>query len=232
MANEQTEMAIPDNVQDDWQEILDILAQLCEVPAALIMRLRDSDIEVFLASITAGNPYHPGDSEHFEGSGLYCETVVKSKLPLLVPDASADERWQDSPDLALDMISYLGMPILWPGGKPFGTICILDNKRNEYSQLLQQLISKFKDIIESHLSILYVNRSLGDNNKQLIDYLMELQAFRDIVPICSYCKAIKTPQGDWNPIEHYLIRHPIADFSHGICPECMRRLHPDLDEDS
>ncbi|HHO75183.1 MAG TPA: sensor domain-containing phosphodiesterase, partial [Deltaproteobacteria bacterium] len=71
MLNEKIEINVPDDVQANWQEIINIMAQLCELPAALIMRLRETDIEVFLSSKSEGNPYHPGDKEHFEGSGLY-----------------------------------------------------------------------------------------------------------------------------------------------------------------
>ena len=94
MIIEETEIALPKDIQEIWQEIVNILAQLCEVPAALIMMLSDADIEVFISSQSKGNPYHPGDKEHFEGSGLYCETVIKSNNKLLVPDALVDEYWK------------------------------------------------------------------------------------------------------------------------------------------
>jgi len=232
MINERIEISVPNDIQENWQEIVNILAELCSVPAALIMRLSDTDIEVLLSNTSEGNPYHPGDKEHFEGSGLYCETVIKSKDKLLVPDALADEHWKNNPDVKLNMISYLGLPIFLPGEKPFGTICILDKKRNEYSKVMEQLMLKFKNMIESHLGMIYMNLILGDKNKKLTDYLMELQAFRGIVSICSNCKSIRDQQGEWNPIEHYLIQNPVADFSHGICPKCMKKLYPDFNEDS
>jgi GAF domain-containing protein len=63
--------------------------------------------------------------------GLYCETVMKTRQPLLVPNAVRDEQWQPSPDIKLEMISYLGVPIVCPDGEVFGTICVLDKKPNE-----------------------------------------------------------------------------------------------------
>ena len=218
MINEEVEIIVLEDTLKNWQEIVDILAQLCEVPAALVMRLRNSDIEVFISSKSEGNPYHPGESEHFDESGLYCETVIKSKGKLLVPDALADEHWKNNPDVKRNMISYSGFPIFSPNGKPFGTICVLDNKRNEYSKVIEQLMLKFKGIMESHLELIYVNQILGDKNKRLTGYLMEIQAFRCMVPICSNCKSIKDHQGEWHPIEHYLIKHPEAEFSHSMCP--------------
>ena len=227
MTNHKVEIVVPENILVNWQEILNIISNIASVPAAVIMRLRDDDIEVFVSSQSAGNPYHLGDSEHFLGSGLYCEHVIRTQKKLLVPDAPADENWKNNPDAKRNMISYLGFPLLLPNKTAFGTICALDNKRNEYSETLEKLLQHFKILIEKNLEMIYVNAVLGDKNKQLTDYLMELQALRGIVPICANCKSIRDKEDNWHPIEHYLIRHPEADFSHGICPECMKKLYPD-----
>jgi len=198
------------------------------IPASLIKRLDDPNIEVFISSKNEGNPYHPGDKEKVWGSGLYCETVIKTKEKLLVPNALADVNWKDNPDIKLGMISYLGFPIFLPDGKPFGTICILDNKQNAYSKNVEKLMLNFRNLIQSHLEVIYMNQVLGDKNKRLSDYLMELQALRGIVPICANCKSIRDSQDKGHPVEHYLIKNPEAEFSHGICPDCMRKLYPEF----
>jgi hypothetical protein len=158
--------------------------------------------------------------------------VIKSKKKLLVPDALVDECWKNNPDVKLNMISYLGFPLFCPDEKPFGTICVLDAKRNEYSAVIEQLMLKLKKLIESQIEQIWTNAILGDKNRRLTDYLMEIQAFRGIVPICSHCKAIRGQHGQWNPIEHYLLKHPVADFSHGICPKCKKELYPDFHDGS
>ncbi len=231
MINHPVEVVVPENTLKQWQDIVNLLATLCGVPAALVMRLHSSDIEVLVSSKSAGNPYHPGDREHFDQSGLYCETAIKSGNKLLIPDALSDEHWKNNPDVKRNMISYLGFPIFLPDKKPFGTVCLLDNKRNEYSQTIVELLQTLKGIIESHLETIHVNQVLGDKNKRLSDYLREIQAFRGLVPICSSCKSIQDRQGEWHPIEHYLIKHPEADFSHSICPACMQKLYPDFSDE-
>jgi len=139
MNNQVTRIDIPDSTIEKWQNIADILAELIGVPAALIMRLLESDIEVFISNRSDKSPYHPGDHEHFLGSGLYCETVVETKDRLLVPNALADEKWKNNPDIKHNMISYLGFPIVFPDGKPFGTICILDNKETPIQKRMKSL---------------------------------------------------------------------------------------------
>lgn len=232
MINNEVKIEVSTGLLKNLQEIANILAEMIGIPAALIMRFTDPHIEVFVSSNSEGNPYHPGDKETLYGSGLYCETVIKTQDKLLVPDALADANWKNNPDIKLNMISYLGFPILLPNKKPFGTICILNNKPNEYSKTIEKLMLKFRHLIESYLEMIYMNQILGDKNKRVTDYLMELQALRGFVSICANCKSIRDDQDNWHPIEHYLIRHPEAEFSHGICPKCMKKLYPDLTEGS
>ncbi|MCF7802614.1 MAG: GAF domain-containing protein [Candidatus Marinimicrobia bacterium] len=122
-------LQIPQSLVEEWQEIVNIMAEIIEVPAGLIMRVSSEELEVFVASQTPGNPYTPGESEIWNGSGLYCETVINSREKLLVPDALSDPKWESNPDIRLNMISYLGYPIFLPNGEVFGTICVLDNKK-------------------------------------------------------------------------------------------------------
>jgi len=223
-----TQVEIPESNLTKWQNIIDITAELIGIPAALIMRLVDAEIEVFASSRSVGNPYHPGDHERFLGSGLYCETVINSNNKLLVPNALADEKWKNNPDVKLDMISYLGFPILLPGGKPFGTICVLDNKENSYSETFEDLIRNFRDIIQSELELIHMNSQLGEQHKNLTDYLEEVKMLRGIVPICSYCKKIRDENGDWSEVDVYVSKRSEAQFSHGCCPECLEKNYGDV----
>jgi len=189
------------------------------------MRIVDEDIEVFVSSQSAGNPYHPGHKEHLLGSGLYCETVIKTKEHLLVPNALDDEKWKNNPDIKFKMVSYLGFPILFPDAKPFGTICVLDNRDNCYSQTYVELILHFRDLVQNQIDLFW-------KNQQLSDYLSEIQTLRGILPICMYCKKIRDDTGFWRAVESYIRKHTLADFSHSICPECLKEHHPGFNKAS
>lgn len=233
MTKEDRNIDIPQDIIQKWQSCLDILVKIIEVPAALIMRIDDPDIEVFVSSNGNGrSPYHVGDREHLWNSGLYCETVIRTKERLLVSNALTDKEWKNNPDVMLNMVSYLGFPILLPDGKPFGTICILDNKENPYDKSFEQMMLKFKELIEGHLELLLINQVLGDKNKKFSDYLTEIQTLRGINSICMHCKKIKDDKDQWNPVEKYLYNHPKAEFSHGCCPKCLKKYYPDALEDS
>jgi len=137
-----------------WQDILNLLADIYEVPAALIMQVHEQEIEVFLSSQTEGNPYHKGDKESLRCE-LYCETVMETRSALCVANALADPVWDHNPDIKLNMIAYLGFPLEWPDGHIFGTICVLDSRERVYSDKLIQLLSLIKDLINRDLRFVY-----------------------------------------------------------------------------
>lgn len=150
-----------------WQCLLDIMAESFLVPAALIMKINLPDIEVFLSSRSKGNPYKTGDSECLLGSGLYCERVFETKSKLLVPNALKDKEWDNNPDIKLNMVSYIGFPILWPDDEVFGTICLLDLKENSYNEECCNALMQFKGYIEDYLS-LQVSIFLKSDREEII----------------------------------------------------------------
>ncbi len=66
---------------------------------------------------------------------------------------------------------------------------------------------------------------------ELKNALSEIKTLSGMLPICSSCKKIRNDKGYWQQLEEYLCMHSEAEFSHGICPECARKLYPDLYED-
>jgi c-di-GMP phosphodiesterase len=152
---------------DKWQSLLDITARIVGVPSGLIMRLNEKTIEVFLKSETTGNPYKVGGKAELI-YGLYCENVIGTQLPLLVPNATKSLIWnKNNPDVDINMISYLGFPINWPDGEVFGTICLLDNKENHYNDDYRNLLMLAKQQLETDLELLQTNNELHQRNIQL-----------------------------------------------------------------
>jgi len=61
---------------------------------------------------------------------------------------------------------------------------------------------------------------------QLEMSLKEVKTLSGLLPICASCKKIRDDKGYWNLIEVYISEHTNADFSHGICPECAKKIYP------
>ena len=86
--------------------------------------------------------------------GTFCETVIKSREPLLVANALEDDQWKSAPEMRVGMVSYLGFPVFWPDGRMFGTICVLDDKTNRYSDIYQEVLSHCRDVLQGDLQTL------------------------------------------------------------------------------
>lgn len=73
--------------------------------------------------------------------------------------------------------------------------------------------------------------------EKLQQALSEVKTLRGFIPICANCKSIRDDEGFWSQVEVYIQEHSDAVFSHGICPDCVKLLYPDmklngLDEDT
>jgi signal transduction histidine kinase len=172
-----TDIDVSDRHRERWQGTLNILADLLEAPVALVMRVHGREIEVFARSDSDGNVYEESETAPLD-SGLYCETVMTNRAELMVPDALADPQWDHNPDIKLGMISYLGLPLEWPTGHIFGTICVLDIQPHEYSMLHRATMQQFRDLVQDELALLFENHLLKQEvaeREQAERELLEMQ---------------------------------------------------------
>lgn len=73
----------------------------------------------------------------------------------------------------------------------------------------------------------------ADEREQLIHQLQkalaEVKTLSGMLPICSGCKKIRDDKGYWNRIETYVMQRSTATFTHGLCPDCIKKYFPDYD---
>lgn len=79
------------------------------------------------------------------------------------------------------------------------------------------------DITERQHMEAQLRQSVADLEKALA----EVQTLSGLLPICASCKKIRDDRGYWSHVEQYLGKRTRAEFSHGLCPDCMRRLYPE-----
>ena len=65
---------------------------------------------------------------------------------------------------------------------------------------------------------------LSEYERQVQRYVGDLEG---LLPICAICKSIRNESGDWEKLERFISARSRADFSHGVCPDCMRRHYPE-----
>lgn len=99
------------------------------------------------------------------------------------------------------------------------------SKENSYSETYENLLKNFRNIVQSELELIYMNKILGEKNKGLSDYLAEITTLRGIIPICANCKKIRDNEGFWTQVEKYIEDRSEAEFTHGLCGECTDELY-------
>ena len=101
-----------------------------------------------------------------------------------------------------------------------------------YSSMID---AKGKALLHSIIHDVTERKRLEKEREGLIESLRkalsEIKQLSGLLPICSSCKKIRNDEGYWEQLEIYIKNHSDADFSHGICPECVARLYPDLKKD-
>jgi PAS domain S-box-containing protein len=91
-----------------------------------------------------------------------------------------------------------------------------------------------KHLLESFLDITERKRA-EEERERLIEELQEalakVKTLSGLLPICASCKRIRDDRGYWQQIEAYIQEHSDAEFSHSVCPECARKLYPEIFQD-
>ncbi|MDO9262588.1 MAG: response regulator transcription factor [Desulfosalsimonadaceae bacterium] len=85
--------------------------------------------------------------------------------------------------------------------------------------------------IEVGRRMIEMQDALADKIAELGRALSQIKTLRGIVPICANCKKIRNDAGYWQQVEVYVHNHTEADFTHGICPECMEELYPEFEQE-
>ena len=91
---------------------------------------------------------------------------------------------------------------------------------------------EIQGVIESFQDITAIKELEKDKEKlitELQESLKKVKLLSGFIPICASCKKIRDDKGFWNQVEAYITNHSEAKFSHSICPECAKKLYPELD---
>jgi len=138
---------------EKWQKTVNLLAKLFNAPASFVVQYTPKGFQVTLASEQSENPYAAGTIIESDVN-IFCSKIVKTRQHLYVADAPLDPCWDTNPEVHDDGFrSYLGVPVMWPDGSPFGTFCVMDFKSTAYAQDYFDLIHQLRDILEADLTL-------------------------------------------------------------------------------
>lgn len=94
---------------------------------------------------------------------------------------------------------------------------ILKSKVKVFCEIYRQ-----KRIIQNQLT------EIEEKNDVLQRQLKEIKVLKGFIPICASCKKIRDDKGYWTQVEQYVADHSEAEFTHSICPDCAKKLYPEL----
>jgi len=112
-----------------------------------------------------------------------------------------------------------------------GAYLVKPPEAGEMERAITIAMARFDDLME----LRRLNAELQAGNEarerlilELQDALDQVKTLSGLLPICSSCKKIRDDEGYWNQIEVYIQDHSEAVFSHGLCPECAKKLYPEI----
>lgn len=136
-----------------------------------------------------------------------------------------DEQYRDAVFTALEGKTgyFQGDYISVCGDKPSRLRALFQRINSEDGEFLGA-VGIFEDITERKLAEMEKERLIGE----LQGALSKVKLLNGLLPICASCKKIRDDKGYWQQIEAYIRDHSEVEFSHGICPECAKKLYPEF----
>ena len=145
-------------------------------------------------------------------------------LDWMMPEMEGLEVCRRVRTLQTDQPPYIIM--LTAKGDKADIIAGLDAGANDYLTKPFDL-GELRARVEVGRRMVEMQEVLTARNEELLKALDQIKTLRGIVPICANCKKIRDDQGYWTQVEVYVRDHTEAEFSHGICPDCLERLYPE-----
>ena len=198
-----------------FDDVALVASTICQTPIAL-MTLVDSDRQWLKAKV--GLDVSETPREH-----AFCAYTILDKEPMVVEDATDDERFANNPlaTSAPHIRFYAGAPLIDSDGNALGSLCVIDRKPRKISD-------RQKDGFGGTCTRHHCTSRTASGIRRPGRRPLDLKNIRGLLPICSHCKGIRNDDGYWQKLEDYIRTHSEADFSHSVCPACVKTHHPDV----
>ena len=172
-----------------WQCMVNLMAQLAQVPCVLINRVQQQEICVQVASSIVDQPFHGGECIPLPLNS-YCSHVIATIQPLLVENATGSCFQPNNPSYDAGFSYYYGLPLCWPDGQIFGTVCMLDSASAGRAVQHRALLTLFQQAIEYDLKLLRDRQAI--QRRELINEQRFIQLFGQVCQSITPNPAVRT----------------------------------------
>ncbi len=146
----------------NWQKTVNLAARLFRAPSCFVLQHNRKGYQVVVGSNQDSEPYMAGGFIPNEGSTLHSQ-VIDQRRELYIPNAQEQSCWAEFPEVSGEgILSYFGLPLMWPNGVPFGVLCIMDYNPTDYREPYFELASSFKQQFEADLQLLINEQELNE----------------------------------------------------------------------
>jgi DNA-binding response OmpR family regulator len=112
---------------------------------------------------------------------------------------------------------------------PADVVAGLDSGADDY--LVKPFdVEELRARVQVGVRVVGLQTRLAERVAELQEALTNVKQLNGLLPICAYCKRIRSDQNYWQQVESYISQHSDAQFSHGICPQCFATVSAELDE--
>jgi GAF domain-containing protein len=198
--------------EQSYDDITILASHICKVPIAMIS-LVDEARQWFKSKVGL-------EQQQTSRDVAFCAHAILQNEPLIVRDATKDQRFADSALVTGEphIRFYAGFPLINPEGLALGTLCVVDHQPRLLSTAQQEALQALSRQVMALLELRRVSAHLANA-------LEHVKTLEGLLPICAWCKRIRDDKGYWDQVEAYIHKSTGADFTHGICPECLEKAH-------
>jgi hypothetical protein len=225
-------MEVTQSILDQWQDACVFFVSTFPVDQVLVLQSEEGERHKILCAA-------PADSKFDCGTMLSKKSEIADEAPsnhaVKEQPSPIDQEFEEIPELA----SYGGrtgfqtrfpLPILDPDGAHFGSLVLLSRSDTPFEGASVAYAEQLRTQIETGLALLKEKEYLRLAYETIRKSVEEINFLRKILPICAHCKKVRNDNGYWQQVENYFHQNAQMDFTHSICPDCMRELYPDIAE--
>jgi GAF domain-containing protein len=200
----------PEQAYDDLTRLA---ATICHVPTALVS-LVDESRQWFKSKIGF-------EQTETDRDIAICAHAILNREPLIVPDTRNDRRFEDNELVTKPphIRFYAGFPLISPEGFALGTVCAMDTRPRRLNSAQKKAMQALSRQLMTLLELRRVSAHLAEA-------LERLKTLHGLLPMCAWCKKVRSDEGYWTRVEVYIQDHTDASVTSSICPECLEAVRP------
>ena len=102
--------------------------------------------------------------------------------------------------------------------------------RRKTEELESRVAERTADLAKTNAALQAESTERARLIQELQKALANVKSLSGLLPICAGCKKIRDDNNYWHQVESYVQKHSEATFTHGLCPDCIKKYYPELDE--